>query len=188
MKTVLKIAILTVFYTGTGNGVFADHTIVSDLQCIRDAEVITTTWTAVNPSGKYGGDLEVEAEFTARCSDESKQGKAELKVHLKKDAAEIYSYRCAGSTTDGSKCTGTAAVKAVEAALAETVATTAKALCEDAGQALLRIDGGEFYTDVKVKHLQKGEIVSVHCHDGNSSQKTEETQPSPENPTHQHDH
>jgi len=163
-KTVLKIAILTMFYAGIGNRVVADHTVVNDLECVRDADVITTTWTVADPSEKYGGDLEVEAEFTAHCSDDSKQGKAELKIHLKQDAAEIYSYRCAGSTSDGSKCTGKAVIKDVEATLAKAVADTAKVLCEDAGQSLLRTEGGEIYTDVKVKHLQKGEKVSVHCH------------------------
>ena len=185
-KTRLKVAILTMLFAGVNNGV-ADHTVVNDLQCIRDAEVITTTWTVANPSGKYGGDLEVEAGFTAHCSDESKQGKAELAIHLKQDAAEIYSYLCTGGT-NGSRCTGKAVVKDVEAALASTVAAAAKALCEAAGQSLLGIEGGEIDTGVKVKHLQKGEKVSVTCHENPHSHGADKPPPLSDNATDTHTH
>lgn len=186
-KTRLKVTILATLFAGINNGVVADHTVVNDLQCIRDAEVITTTWTVVDSTEKYGGDLEVEAEFTAHCSDGSQRGKAELAIHLKQDAAEIYSYRCAGGT-NGSRCTGKAMVKDVEAALAKTVAAAAKALCEDAGQSLLGIEGGEIDTGVKVQHLQKGERVSVQCHENHHSHGAEETQPLPDNATDTHTH
>ena len=58
----------------------------------------------MDSSEKYGGDLEVEAEFTAHCSDESKPGKVKLELHLSQDTTEIYSYLCDGSTNVMKAC------------------------------------------------------------------------------------
>lgn len=161
----MKIAIVSVFAAAISNGVFADHTVVNNLQCIRGDGMITTTWMVVDSSEKYGGDLEVEAEFTAHCSDESKPGKVKLEIHLGQDTTEIYSYLCDGSTNGISSCKGTAREQDIEDALTAAYPPAAKALCAGAQQSLVSITGGKTEAEVRVKHLQKGKKINAHCHD-----------------------
>ncbi len=187
MKNIIRIAIFTMIYAGGSSGVIADHTVVDNLQCSRDAEVITTTWTVADPTESYGGDLKVKANFIAYCSNDSKKGNVDLEIHLSRDKAEIYSYWCDEGTADGSECTGTAAVKDVEAALSNAVAVAAKALCEEVGQSLVKTENEEIGTDVKVQHLQKGEKVRVDC---NKPQlhETSERQPLSDSQADGHSH
>jgi hypothetical protein len=165
MNRKINIAIVSVFFSITSMGVFADHTVVNNLECVRDAGVITTSWLVVDSTEKYGGDLEVEAEFTARCSDELKPGKVNLKFHLSQDPTEVYSYRCDGSTNDISVCKGTAMEQNIESAVTAAIVPAAEALCKAVEQSLVGIIGRKTATEVRVKHLQKGEKVNTHCHD-----------------------
>jgi len=187
VKKLLKKASVSVLFAGIAGGVLADHTVVANLQCVRDAGMITTTWTVMDSTEKYGGDLEVEAGFTAHCSSDNKPGKVELKIHLYQDEAEIYSYSCDGSKDD-SRCTGTAAEKDLEAAVVEAVSASAEALCKAAEQSLLSITRGQTVADVKVKHLQKGEKVEVQCQDNHHLQEAPEIQSDLDNKTDQHSH
>ena len=170
VKKFMKKSLVTMFFAGISGGVIADHTVVNNLECFRDAEMITTTWAVMDSTERYGGDLEVEAEFTAHCSSDAMPGKVKFKIHLYQEQAEIYSYSCDGTKYD-SKCTGTAAQKDVEAAVAEAIAASAEAICKGAGQSLVGITSGETVTDVKVQHLQKGERVEVQCQDSQRLQE-----------------
>lgn len=165
MNRKLNIALVSVFLAVISNDVFADHTVVNNLQCISADEVITTTWMVVDSSEKYGGDLEVEAEFTAQCSHDSKPGKVNLEFHLSQDTTEIYSYLCDGSTDGISKCKGTARKQDVGNAVTAAIFPAAEALCEGVQQSLVNVTDGKTMTEVRVRHIQKGERVNTHCHD-----------------------
>lgn len=166
MDRKMKIAFFSVFLVVISGGAFADHTVVNNLQCTRDSGVITTSWMVLDSTEKYGGDLVIEADFDAQCSDEVKPGKVSLELHLSQDTAEIYSYLCNGSTTGVSVCTATAKEKEVEGAVMEAVGSAAEALCELANQSLVSVTDGNMKTDVRVRHLQRGEKITTHCHDG----------------------
>ena len=161
----MKSAIYSVIFTAISNGVFADHTVVNNLQCTRDAGVITTSWVVVDSSQRYGGDLVVEAAFVARCTDELKSGKVNLNIHLSQDTTEIYSYQCDGSKDGISLCTGKADEQDIDAAVTAAIAPAAEALCKDAQQSLISVTDGKTITEVSVRHIQKGEKVDAHCHD-----------------------
>jgi hypothetical protein len=163
LNRTLKSAIVTMFFAGVSSSIFADHTVVNNLQCVRDTGVIKTTWTVVDSTQKYGGDLEVEAGFTAHCGDDDKPGKVNLEFHLSQDEAETYSYSCDGSTNAVSRCTGAAREHDVKAAVTAAVAGAAKELCKGVEPSLISVTEGDTVTDVRVKHLQKGEKVEIKC-------------------------
>jgi len=165
LNRALKGAIVTVFFAGASGSIFADHTVVNNLQCVRDTDVIKTTWTVVDSTQKYGGDLEIKAGFTAHCGDDDKPGKVNLEFHLSQDETEIYSYSCDGNTTGVSRCTGAAREHDVKAAVTAAVATAAKELCKDVEPSLISVTEGDTVTDVRVRHLQKGEKVEIKCED-----------------------
>jgi len=163
LNKVLKTTIFAVFMTGASGAIFADHTVVNNLQCVRDTGLIKTTWTVVDSTQKYGGDLEVEAAFTAHCGEEDKPGKVNLEFHLSQDETEVYSYSCDGSTDAVSRCTGAAREHDVKAAVTAAVATAAKELCEGVEPSLISVTEGDTETEVRVRHLQKGEKVEIKC-------------------------
>lgn len=180
--------VIAVLISGTGAGVFADHTVVDNLLCVRDAGIITTTWKVADASEKYGGDLEVAAGFIAHCNGGDMPGKIRIDFHLSADSSETYSYSCDGNTDEVSRCIGMASEQVVEDAVDEAVMVAAKALCENDDQSLLSVSDGEVDTGARVRHLQKGNLVESYCEVSHRTLEIIEGQSKWGNRTDQHSH
>lgn len=187
MKIVTTVTTI-IFLSCTGSSSFADHTIVDNLLCVRDAGVITTTWKVADASEKYGGDLEVTAGFIAHCDGGDRPGRTRIDFHLSPDSSATYSYSCSRNTDDVSRCIGMVSERVVEDAVDEAVTVAAEALCANDDLPLLSVSNGEVDTGARVRHLQKGNLVESYCEVSHRTLEIIDGQSKWGNRTDQHSH
>lgn len=173
MRKISRNLFCTVLLAVLSNSVSADHTQVNDMECVREAGVITTTWTVTDPRRKFGGDLQIEADFIAQCGKDSKTGTAKVGFYLNQDDEGMFVYSCVTNKNEDMQCKAKSAN--LDGVIAAAVTASAEALCDNLQQPILNTTHGEIATWVSVKHLQRGAKEIIQCLDLEFQEHPEDT-------------